>query len=138
MSETLNESVLESSLVATIGPRVDVSSSWVDVCAETDLERNRGVCALVGDTPVAIFRVDTADGSDTTFALSNIDPFTGASVLSRGIVGSKGDVMKVTSPMLKHAFNIATGESLDDPTIILATFAVRIVAGRVLVASAGS
>jgi nitrite reductase (NADH) small subunit len=105
---------------------------WLDVCAETDLTHDRGVCALVGETPIALFKV-SPNGS--LFALSNIDPFTNASVLSRGIVGSKGDTMKITSPMLKHAFNLETGESLDDPLVQVQTFLVRVVDGRVQVAT---
>jgi nitrite reductase (NADH) small subunit len=104
------------------------ATQWVDACQESDLATDRGVCALIHDMPIAIFRVSP---HNELFAVSNIDPFTSASVMSRGLVGSKGAVVKVASPMLKHAFDLRTGISLDDPTVALTTFAVRIVEGIV-------
>ena len=104
--------------------------TWVDVCAVGDVVLDRGVCALVGPHQVAVFRV-SPDGA--LYALSNRDPFSGANVLSRGIVGSKGDAPKVASPMYKQTFDLRTGQCLDDTTVSVQTFAVREGAGRVLV-----
>ncbi len=108
---------------------------WIDVCAEHELLADRGVCALVGSEAVAVFRV-SPDGA--LYAVSNTDPFTGASVMSRGIVGSVGDTVKITSPMLKHSFDLDTGQSLDDASVCLHTFMVRMVGGRIEVALAES
>ena len=94
---------------------------------------NRGVCALVGPFQVAVFRVDAGDG-EQLLALSNYDPFSKAYVLSRGIVGSRGDRLKVASPVYKQSFDLRTGECLDDPGVSIATFPVRAVEGRVQVA----
>ena len=103
-------------------------SVWVDVCALDDLVIDRGVCALVGTRQVALFRVSP---DDQLYALSNFDPFSGAFVISRGIVGSKGDTPKVTSPVFKQAFDLTTGRCFDDPSVELTTFPVRVVDGRV-------
>ncbi len=110
--------------------------SWVEVCAHGELPIDRGVCALVGNHPVALFRV----GSGEVFALSNIDPFSGASVMSRGVVGSRRDadgfdIPKVASPMYKQSFALRTGVCLDDPAVSLSTFDVSVVDNRVLVSS---
>ena len=105
--------------------------TWTDVCAVDDLDRDRGACALVGPHEVALFRTSP---DDSLFALSNLDPFSGVSVLSRGIVGSKGDVPKVASPIYKQTFDLRTGQCLDDPTVAVPTFPVRVVDGRVQVA----
>jgi len=105
-------------------------STWIDVCSVEDLVLDRGVCALVGGRQVALFRV-APDGE--LFALSNYDPFSGAYVLSRGIVGSKDDVLKVTSPVYKQGFDLRTGQCLDDPAVTIPTFPVRQFDGRVLV-----
>jgi nitrite reductase (NADH) small subunit len=110
--------------------------SWVDICAHSELPVDRGVCALVGKQPVALFRV----GSGEVFALSNIDPFSGASVLSRGLVGSRRDadgfdIPKVASPMYKQSFELRTGVCVDDPAVSISTFAVSVVDDRVLVSS---
>lgn len=104
--------------------------SWKDVCAIDEILANRGVCALVGTRQVALFKVSPGD---EVFALSNYDPFSKAFVLSRGIVGSRGDRLKVASPLYKHAFDLRTGEALDSPDTVLPTFPVRVVEGRVKV-----
>ena len=105
---------------------------WVDVCASADLIPDRGVCALVGGHQVAIFRVSPYD---ELYAVGNHDPFSRANVISRGIVGSRGDVVKVASPMYKQNFDLRTGVCLDDPTIALPVYAVREIAGRIEVAA---
>jgi nitrite reductase (NADH) small subunit len=110
-----------------------LASTWTDVCAFADLLPDRGVCALVGSLQVAVFRVSP---DDALYAISNFDPFSGAFVLSRGIVGSKGDVPKVASPMYKQNFDLRTGRCLDDPSVSVRTFGTRLVDGRVQVASA--
>lgn len=100
---------------------------WTPVCGEEDLEVGRGVCALVDGVQVALFRLD---GSEVR-AVSNHDPFSGANVISRGIVGSRGDVVKVASPVYKQSFDLLTGVCLDDPDVALDTYEARIVDGRV-------
>lgn len=104
---------------------------WVAICAFDDLVPDRGVCAKVGPHQVAVFR--TA-GDDALFAVSNYDPFAKANVMSRGIVGSTGEVAKVASPMHKQNFELATGRCLGDDDVRIPTFAVRCVGGRVEVA----
>ena len=106
--------------------------TWVDVCGLDDLVLDRGVCALVGPHQVAVFKVSP---DDALYALSNYDPFSGAYVLSRGIVGSKGDTPKVASPVYKQGFDLRTGRCIDDPSVSVRAFPVRAVDGRVLVGS---
>jgi nitrite reductase (NADH) small subunit len=106
--------------------------TWVDVCALDDIVANRGVCALVGGRQVAVFRI--APG-DEVLAVSNFDPFSKAFVLSRGIVGSRGDRVKVASPIYKQSFDLRTGACLDDPDVSVPVFEVRVVGGTVQIAS---
>ncbi|MCA1691697.1 MAG: nitrite reductase small subunit NirD [Acidimicrobiales bacterium] len=106
------------------------TTTWVDVCPLALIIPCRGVCAMVGGRQVAIFR----GADDELFALSNYDPFSKAFVLSRGIVGSKGDSLKVASPVYKQSFDLQTGECLDDPSVSIPTYAVRVVDGWVQVA----
>jgi nitrite reductase (NADH) small subunit len=54
-------------------------------------------------------------------------------VMSRGIVGSRGDVPTVASPMFKQVYDLRTGQCLDDPTVSLPVHPVEIVDGQVLV-----
>ena len=94
------------------------NSRWVEVCDLTRLSYDRGVGALVDGKQVALFRVAP---DDQLFAVSNYDPFSKAFVISRGIVGSKGDMVKVASPLYKNAFCLRTGASLDDAQVRLRT-----------------
>ncbi|NEE25138.1 nitrite reductase (NAD(P)H) small subunit, partial [Streptomyces sp. SID7982] len=59
------------------------------------------------------------------YAIGNRDPFTGAYVLSRGLLGSAGGRPFVASPLLKQRFDLATGACLDDEEVSVPVFAVR-------------
>ncbi|AYY11865.1 nitrite reductase small subunit NirD [Actinobacteria bacterium YIM 96077] len=100
---------------------------WVDVCAYDALLPERGAVALVSGVQVALFRM--YDGH--VHAISNRDPFSGAYVLSRGIVGTRGERPIVASPMHKQAFDLLSGECGDDPAVRVDVFDVRVRAGRV-------
>lgn len=84
-------------------------STWVGVCRLDDLAPERGAAALVGGAQVALFR--TFD--DSVYAVQQRDPFSGAFVMSRGIVGTRGPAPTVASPMYKQVFDLRTGECLD-------------------------
>ncbi|MFB4348786.1 nitrite reductase small subunit NirD [Microbacterium sp. CR_7] len=102
----------------------------VRVCAVSDLEVERGRAALFGDVQIALFLL--ADGS--VHAVSNRDPYSGAHVMSRGIVGTRADAATVASPMHKQVFDLRTGECLDaqgaDP-VPLRVWTVVVVDGHV-------
>ena len=102
---------------------------WVDVVALDQLTEGRGVAALVGGRQVALFLVAGGD----LFAIDNLDPFSGAHVMSRGIVGDRGGIPKVASPMYKQSFDLQTGRCLDDDTVTITTHPVRVVGGQVQV-----
>lgn len=102
----------------------------VSVCRYTDLQPERGVRALVGDVHVAVFR--THDGE--VHAIDAVDPFSSASVLSRGVVGTAGDEPFVSSPMYKQRFGLRTGACLDDPSVRVRVFSVDVVDGVVVIA----
>ena len=106
--------------------------NWTAVCAVDEILPNTGVCALVEGRHVAVFRV----GPDRFFAIDNIDPQSGASVLARGLVGSLGGRTVVASPLYKQHFDLATGECLEAPAQSVRTYPVRVDGGRVLVARA--
>ncbi|WP_116949335.1 nitrite reductase small subunit NirD [Jiangella endophytica] len=104
--------------------------TWTAVCRFDRLLPERGVAALVGGEQVAIFR--THDGA--VFALANHDPFSDAYVLSRGIVGSRGTLPTVASPMHKQVFSLVSGECLDEPGVAVPVYDVRVRDGDVEVA----
>ncbi|GAB3014195.1 nitrite reductase small subunit [Nocardioides flavus (ex Wang et al. 2016)] len=109
------------------------SLTWTAVCPLDAIPLEGGVAALVDGSAVAVFR--THDGA--VFAIGNVDPFSGASVLSRGIVGNRGDAPVVSSPMYKQAFDLRTGQCLDDDSVRVPTYEVSVVDGVVHVGGAG-
>ncbi|BAJ28336.1 MULTISPECIES: nitrite reductase small subunit NirD [Kitasatospora] len=106
-------------------PRVELLSTagWSPVCEWELLVPGRGVAALLPDgRQVAVFR----DSNDRLYAADNRDPFTGAYVLSRGLLGSTADGrVYVASPLLKQRFDLATGECLDDEDVRITVHAAR-------------
>ncbi|MBL0730509.1 nitrite reductase small subunit NirD [Piscinibacter sp. HJYY11] len=104
--------------------------TWTDICAADDILPNTGVCALVEGRHVAVFRV----GGEQYYAIDNVDPKSGASVLSRGLVGNLGDHIVVASPLYKNHFDLRTGACLELPEHSVKAHAVQLDGGRVRVA----
>ena len=103
-------------------------SDWIDVCGFDDLQPNSGVCALVEDKQVAIFYMPD---QNEVFAINNYDPFGEAYVLSRGLIGDINGVAMVASPLYKQHFNLKTGDCLEDETVKVDTYEIRINGERV-------
>jgi nitrite reductase (NADH) small subunit len=103
----------------------EAAVAWVDVCALDDILPDTGVAALLAGRQLAVVRV--GDGEEV-YAVDNFDPF------SRG---DRGGIPKIASPIFKQSFDLRTGQCLDDPAVRLASYPVRVVEGRVLVAGPG-
>ena len=103
---------------------------WTSACPQSRLISGLGVAVLLrGGEQVALFRLD--DGS--LHAVGNIDPYGRASVISRGVVGDRAGEPTVASPLLKQVFSLVDGRCLDDPTVRLPVYDVRVWAGVVQV-----
>jgi len=99
-----------------------IDQRWFAICDLTDLIPGRGVAALLPDgTQVAVF----LDRAGRPYAIDNRDPFTGAHVLSRGLLGSADGRPFVASPLLKQRFDLETGRCLDDETVTVQAYATR-------------
>ena len=94
-------------------PLVD-GPGWTAVCPLDALAPERGAAALVTgsdgeELQVALFRL--LDG--TVCAVQQLDPYSGANVMSRGIVGTRRGTPTVASPVYKQVFELHTGRCLD-------------------------
>lgn len=101
--------------------------TWTTVCRLDALAIDRGAAALVEGHQVAVFRLASGD----VFAVDHRDPFSGANVMARGLVGTRGDKSTVASPIYKQVFDLATGQCLDDESVTLRAWPVRVVDGMV-------
>ncbi|EEQ07907.1 Nitrite reductase [NAD(P)H] small subunit [Yersinia bercovieri ATCC 43970] len=87
-----------------------------------------GVCGLIGEQHIAVFRPYT---DEQVFAISNIDPFAQASVLSRGLIAEHQGDLWVASPLKKQHFRLHDGLCLEDETRSVAHYDVRVRDGMV-------
>ncbi|MFI8417343.1 nitrite reductase small subunit NirD [Serratia sp. NPDC078593] len=110
-------------------------SQWITVCPIADILPGTGVCALINEQQVAVFR-PYAD--EQVFAISNIDPFAQASVLSRGLIAEHQGELWVASPLKKQHFRLHDGLCMEDENQSVAHFTSRVIDGVVQVAASGT
>ncbi len=101
--------------------------AWTSVCAFLQLPVEGGVTVLAHGAEVAVFR--TFD--DQVYALGGHDPLSRTGHLAKGIVGMRGDVPFVASPLHRRAYDLRTGRCLEDASVHVPTYPVRIVDGVV-------
>ncbi|MFE1782313.1 nitrite reductase small subunit NirD [Streptomyces sp. NPDC059506] len=106
--------------------RVEVraSGAWTRVCGLADLVPGRGVAVLLPDGRQAALFLDR---HGAVHAIGNRDPFSGAYVLSRGLLGSRDGRPFVASPVLKQRFDLVTGVCLDDRSVTVPVHPARVV-----------
>jgi nitrite reductase (NADH) small subunit len=107
---------------------------WAYVCPIEAIVPNTGVCAKVGKQQAAVFRIVAPDGTeDGVYAIGNFDPKAAANVLARGLVGDVGGELVVASPVYKQHYALKNGRCLEDESLSVPSFAVRVFDGMVLV-----
>ncbi|MDO4898898.1 MAG: nitrite reductase small subunit NirD [Rothia sp. (in: high G+C Gram-positive bacteria)] len=102
-------------------------SQWKEICAFDDLEENWGEAALIEGHQYALFRTHTGQ----VFAADQRDPNSGSLVIARGIVGEKGGVLTITSPLYKEVYSLETGECLSGAEFTLPVYPVKVENGKV-------
>ena len=92
------------------------NTRWERACLLSDLFPERGAAALFGDVQVALFRLPEdpayAAHAGQVYAVQNLDPFSAAHVMSRGIVGTRAGEPTVAAPVYKQVFSLITGKCL--------------------------
>ena len=103
--------------------------SWINVCEETRLPIGTGVAAWVAGKAVAIFNL----GQDGLYAIDNVDPATGVSVLARGLICEMDGELCVASLLYKQHYRLKTGVCIEDTSLIASPFDIKTEQGQVLV-----
>lgn len=101
-------------------------NQWEDICKTGEVLPNIGVCALFEGQQVAIFKVTDCSGIEQLFAINNYCPFSESNTISRGLVGSLDGKIVVASPIYKQHFDLSTGICLEDESVKLNIYPVRI------------
>jgi NAD(P)H-dependent nitrite reductase small subunit len=96
------------------------------ICRLDDIVPDTGVAALVGAEQVAVFRID-----QKVYAIGNRDPFSGANVLARGIVGDLKGELVVASPVYKQHFSLVSGLCIEDPSVSVPVYRTRVEGGDI-------
>jgi nitrite reductase (NADH) large subunit len=96
---------------------------WINVGNIADFPKDGGAAIKYGDVQIAVFNF-TSRGE--WYACQNMCPHKKAFVLSRGIVGTQGEIPKVTCPLHKKAFSLQTGECVSGDALSAKVFPVRI------------
>ena len=91
------------------------------ICRLDDIVPDTGVAALVGGEQIAVFRID-----QEIYAIGNRDPFSGANVLARGIVGDLNGELVVASPVYKQHFSLLSGRCIEDPSVSVPVYRARV------------
>ena len=112
---------------------LDRDAALRPVCRADRLTPDRGVAAIVDGRPIAVFLLSTG----AVLAIDNVDPLSGANVLSRGIVGDVDGSPTVASPLYKQRFDLRTGACLDVEGARVAVHEVRVVDGTIHVVLSG-
>ena len=101
---------------------------WEKLCPLSAITPGTGVCALLGNRQIALFR-PTAE--EQLYAIDNIDPLFEASVLSRGLLAEHEGELWVARPLKKQRYRLKDGYCSDDPQLSRQPFAVRVRDGQV-------
>ena len=102
------------------------NQQWFDICNIDDILPSMGRCALFNEQQVAIFRVVDQSGQEQFYAIDNFCPFSESNTLSRGLTGSITDKIVVASPLYKQHFELSTGLCLEDDSVSVKTYPVRL------------
>ena len=101
-------------------------SDSITICDADELTVGVGVCALLNDKQIALFKIS----DNIICAIGNYDPKSKAYVLSRGMVGDiKGEPV-VASPMYKQHYSLLTGICLEDESLSVPVYEVNINSGK--------
>jgi nitrite reductase (NADH) small subunit len=102
------------------------TNNWLDICTLNDILPNMGCCASLHDKQIAIFRIVLLTGDEQFYALDNYCPFSKSNTLSRGLTGNLNDKIVVASPLYKQHFDLATGQCIEDGSVTLTIYPVRL------------
>ncbi len=104
--------------------------SWVKACKTSDVPENGGACVLLHEEQIAIYNFSRRG---EWFASQNLCPHKKQMALSRGMIGTTGDIPKVACPFHKKTFSLKTGSCLTGEDYEIKTYPVKVEEGLVYI-----
>ena len=104
--------------------------TWFLACRVEEMPANGGVCVKYKEMQIALFHFTRLN---EWYATQNECPHRNQMALSRGMIGSQGDVPKVACPFHKRTFSLKTGECLSGEDCAIKTYDVKIEDGKVFI-----
>lgn len=105
-------------------------TKWIATLPANEFPENGGLNVEIADLQIAIFNFTRRN---EWFATQNLCPHKQQMILSRGMIGSDGDIPKVACPFHKKTFSLKTGENLNGDECSIATYPVKVDAGMIYV-----
>ncbi|SFC06512.1 nitrite reductase (NADH) small subunit [Marinospirillum celere] len=105
------------------------AAQWHPVCRLDDLVANSGVVAWLDAQPAALFWLP--DQEPAIYALAHYDPLGKAEVLAHGLVCESQGEWSVASPLYKQRYRLTDGQCLEEESIKVRTWPVRLVGAEV-------
>ena len=107
------------------------AAAWTTLCGKNDLVEHSGVTALHNGEQVALFYIPGFENE--VFAIGNHDPFSGANILARGLIGDRQGEPMVASPLYKQHFSLKSGQCFEDDNVQLPVWPVRFEGDQVVI-----
>lgn len=106
------------------------TAQWQTLCHLSDLVPNSGVAALVNEQQVALFWLPA---EQAIFALDNYDPLSDTHLNARGLIGDLQGQPMLATPLYKHHYRLTDGQCLEEDSVRLRTWPVKIEAEQVMI-----
>ena len=113
ITTTLDEPIFEKELAL----------DWFHACHENDVPFEGGVCVLVEDMQIALFRFGRRG---EWYASQNECPHRQQMALSRGMTGCQNGEPKVACPFHKRTFSLRNGECLNAGDCSIQVYPVKV------------
>lgn len=105
-------------------------NNWFFAGRTDDFSTNRGSCVKYKNLQIAVFNDER---NSKWYACQNLCPHKFEMVLSRGILGSAGEIPKIACPLHKKTFSLIDGNCLSGENLSISIYPVLIKENRVYI-----
>lgn len=115
-------------------PIAEKVKTWYKATRVEDVPEDGGACVKYEDRQIAVFYFARRD---EWYATQNMCPHKKQMILSRGMIGTAGDIPKVACPYHKKTFSLCDGSNLNGEDYRIDTYPVKVKDGYVYIGIPG-